>query len=178
METKTTKCLTQNDYDALLELVDRKVRECVENEQSSTIETERCEWRDLASFYIGLSRRLEGERDIRKKQKINPSILYEAFKNGCYAYRGIGRIYKVNMVRMDSDDLESIVLFRNSGGDYDGYIFPLEKYGETWALTKKELEEYRKLSEERIDKELGLKKNKNKNNGRKKNKITNKAIGG
>ena len=68
METKTTKCLTQNDYDALLELVDRKVRECVEKEQSSTIETERCEWRDLASFYIGLSRRLEGERDIKERK--------------------------------------------------------------------------------------------------------------
>lgn len=69
METKTTKCLTQNDYGALLELVDRKVRECVENEQSSTIETERYEWRDLASFYIGLSRRLEGERRYERKEK-------------------------------------------------------------------------------------------------------------
>ena len=74
--------------------------------------------------------------DIEEQLGIDLITLFKAFKNGCYGIQN-GKIYKMNIVRLDSQDKESIILFRNK--HYGGECYLLKDYGKTWALTKEEL---------------------------------------
>lgn len=147
METKTTKCLTQNDYDALLELVDRKVRECVENEQSSTLKTERWEWGDLASFYIKLSRRLENTKEKSTKLEnyeetlgIDLRDLLAILTGSIFVNTELG-IYELSgsMCYIGRKDKALCCYF-----DAHGKFLPFKDYGTYWSANREDVVKWRK----------------------------------
>lgn len=75
--------------------------------------------------------------DIEDELGIDLITLFKALKNRCYGIQN-GKIYKMNIIRLDNQDKENIILFRNK--HYGGECYLLKDYGKTWALTKEELE--------------------------------------
>ena len=74
--------------------------------------------------------------DIEEELGIDLITFFKALKNGCYGIQN-GKVYKMKIVRIDSDELNSIILFRNAS--YGGECYLIKDYGKTWALTKEEL---------------------------------------
>ena len=89
----------------------------------------------LEHFGEGISK-LGQLEDIEDELGIDLITLFKAMKEGCYAYEN-GRIYKMKIVRVDSDELNSIILFRNAS--YGGSSYFLKDYGKTWSLDKNDL---------------------------------------
>ena len=85
-----------------------------------------------------LNNKLGQLEDIEDELGISLITLFKAFKNGCYGIQN-GKVYKMNIVRLDNQDKENIILFRNK--TYGGECYLLKDYGKTWALTKEELQE-------------------------------------
>lgn len=80
-------------------------------------------------------------KSIEDELNIDLITLFKAMQNGCYA-KSNGKIYKMNIVRLDNQNKESIILFRNKY--YGGECYLLKDYGKTWALMREELEHDKK----------------------------------